>query len=74
VDEENAGGQGMKRVYASWIESIVILIKWRDEATTKRKARAIQVAIDKKIEYRDRLDMFCLKSVLKERGLKLSAW
>ena len=64
----------MKRVYASWIESIVILIKWRDEATTKRKARAIQVAIDKKIEYRDRLDMFCLKSVLKERGLKLSAW
>lgn len=64
----------MKRVYASWIESIVILIKWRDEATTKRKARAIQVAIDKKIEYRNRLDMFCLKSVLKERGLKLSAW
>lgn len=64
----------MKRVYASWIESIVILIKWRDEATTKRKARAIQVAIDKKIEYRDRLDMICLKSVLKERGLKLSAW
>ena len=64
----------MKRVYASWIESIIILIKWRDEAITKRKARAIQRAIDKKIEYRNRIDMICLKSVLKERGLKLSAW
>ena len=74
MDEENAGGKGMKRIYASWIESITILIKWRDEATTKRKARAIQRVIDKKIEYRDRLDIICLKSVLKERGLKLSAW
>jgi hypothetical protein len=65
---------GEKDIYASWIESIIILIKWRDEATTKRKARAIQRVIDKKIEYRDRLGIIWLKNILKERGLKLSAW
>ena len=64
----------MKRIYAPWIENIIILIKWRDEAMTKKKARAIQRAIDKKISIRNVLEITCLRSAAKEYGVKLSAW
>ena len=54
--------------------AISILVKWRDEVTEKKKARAIQRVIDKKLRECDKLDMIWLEITEKVDGIKLSAW
>lgn len=54
--------------------AILLLVKWRDEVTTKKKARAIQRVIDKKLRECDKIDMIWLEITEKVDGIKLSAW
>jgi hypothetical protein len=38
------------------IRAIMLLVKWRDEVTTKKKARAIQKVIDQKLKECNEMD------------------
>jgi hypothetical protein len=76
VDEENAGGEGMtpKQPKVKLIRGILQLAEWRDTVTTKKKARAIQRVIDKKLKQCDRFDMIYLEITEKTHNIKVSAW
>lgn len=54
--------------------AILLLVKWRDEVATKKKARAIQRVIDKKLRECGKIDMIWLEITEKVDGIKLSAW
>ena len=56
------------------IRVIMLLVKWRDEVTTKKKARAIQKVIDQKLKECNEMDMVWLEITEKLDGKKLSAW
>ena len=56
------------------IRAIMLLVKWRDEVTTKKKARAIQKVIDQKLKECNEMDMVWLEITEKLDGKKLSAW
>ena len=56
------------------LEEFALLIKWRDESDTKRKARAIQRIIDKKVEKFTDVNKSWLESRCRAYGLKLSDW
>lgn len=54
--------------------AILLLVKWRNEVTTKKKARAIQRVIDKKLKECGTFDRIWLEITEKVDGIKLSAW
>ena len=56
------------------IRVIMLLVKWRDEVTTKKKARAIQKVIDQKLKECNEMDRVWLEITEKLDGKKLSAW
>ena len=59
----------------SYIEQLFLdLVEWRDSATTKRKARAIQRVIDKKYNALNVCGKEVVSHFLKVNKLKLSAW
>lgn len=53
---------------------IIRLILWRDDVTTKKKARAIQRIIDRKLEKLNVEEEKCLKNLSIEFKFKISAW
>jgi hypothetical protein len=53
---------------------MIRLILWRDEVTTKKKARAIQRIIDRKLEKLNVEEEKCLKNLSREFNFKISAW
>ena len=54
--------------------AISILVKWRDEVTEKKKARAIQRVIDKKLKECVDLDRAYLEYLDSQNQIRLSAW
>ena len=57
-----------------FLKRIVELVMWRDESTTKKKARAIQKVIDKRCATLDCDYMEFLETRLKKYGYIVSAW
>jgi len=55
-------------------KNIVTLIEWRDETYEKRKARAIQRAIDKKIQFLTDDERSMLIIWLRSTKKRLEAW
>ena len=55
-------------------KNIVTLIEWRDETREKRKARAIQRAIDKKIPFLTDTERSMLIIWLRSTKKRLEAW
>lgn len=53
---------------------MVRLILWRDEVTTKKKARAIQRIIDRKLEKLNDEEEKCLNNLARDFNFKISAW
>lgn len=68
------------------LDDVIILIKWRDEVQEKRKARAIQRAIDRMVRKIDKRgitysgrgfsvsDYARLEIKCWQKGLKINAW
>ena len=64
----------LKNPKTKLIREILLLVEWRNEVETKKKARAIQRVIDRKLEKCDLLDMAYLEITEKTHNIKVSAW
>lgn len=64
----------LKNPKTKLIREILLLVEWRNEVVTKKKARAIQRVIDRKLEKCDRFDMIYLEITEKTHNVKVSAW
>jgi hypothetical protein len=72
--EKDKWGSEHFRIESPILKDIVLLVMWRDESVMKRKARAIQRIIDRKIEQLNDEETKALNGLAREFNFKVSAW